>query len=279
MFAIIRTITDSTYSTILRTYQLNEKQKAKAELKLLKKGDIIYDYELKEYQEVKNKKSGGNILKKEIDITGRIRKKANGGFEILLLSNNFVLDLFALDNEENKVDIELRDSVKSMLGIEDSYRGYIKLISELGLKIPKKYQEHWTPKKWGEKEPTNYFYWVNSTGWVEREEFSGDTFENRLIANFNAFPTRELAELGCNVSKISRLALLWQYANDCVHTPDWSSNTKNNFYFSLNIKNDKIDVDRAYFFKRDCIYFKGRKQAEAFVEMYDKELRRLMSQK
>jgi hypothetical protein len=188
IYIIIRTIKGSNYSTILRTYQQNEKQKAKAELKLLRKSDIIYDYKLKEYQKVN------------------------------------------------------------------------------------KYQEHWSPKA-----PTNYFYWINSTGWVEREEFSDDTFENRLIANFNAFPTRELAELGYNVSKISRLALLWQYANDCVHTPDWSSTTKNNFHFSLDIASDKIGVDRAYLFKRDCIYFKTRKQAEAFVKMYNKELIRLMS--
>lgn len=90
LYIIIRTIKGSKYSTILRTYQQNEKQKAKAELKLLRKGDIIYDYKLKEYQKVK--KSGRNIIKKEIEITGKIRKKSDGGFEILLLGNGFVLD-------------------------------------------------------------------------------------------------------------------------------------------------------------------------------------------
>ena len=49
LYIIIRTIKGSKYSTILRTYQQNEKQKAKAELKLLRKGDIIYNYKLKEY--------------------------------------------------------------------------------------------------------------------------------------------------------------------------------------------------------------------------------------
>ena len=49
LYIIIRTIKGSKYSTIIRTYQQNEKQKAKAELKLLRKGDIIYNYKLKEY--------------------------------------------------------------------------------------------------------------------------------------------------------------------------------------------------------------------------------------
>ena len=58
VYIIIRTIKGSNYSTILRTYQQNEKQKAKAELKLLRKGDIIYDYKLKEYQKVKKSGNG-----------------------------------------------------------------------------------------------------------------------------------------------------------------------------------------------------------------------------
>ena len=269
IYIIIRTIKGSNYSTILRTYQQNEKQKAKAELKLLRKGDIIYDYKLKEYQKVK--KSGGNIMNINVEITGKIENKKQNRIGIQLYIKNKPVSYFSINIERKKILGEMNNATKNLLNIEDTFEDYMKLISDLGLEIPPTYKNHWTPT-FGE----DYFY-VDSTGWVEREEFSDDTFENRLIANFNAFPTRELAELGCNVSKISRLALLWQYANDCVHTPDWSSTTKNNFHFSLDIASDKIGVDRAYLFKRDCIYFKTRKQAEAFVKMYNKELIRLMS--
>ena len=208
VYIIIRTIKGSNYSTILRTYQQNEKQKAKAELKLLRKGDIIYDYKLKEYQKVK--KSGGNIMKNEIEITVKIIKNSD------------------------------------------------------------EWKKHWTPK-FGE----DYFY-IDSSGEIS-DSIHKTGFHNaeKREECYNMFPTRELAEKAVNLSKISRLALLWQYANDCVHTPDWSSTTKNNFHFSLDIASDKIGVDRVYLFKRD-IYFKTQEQAQAFIDMYDKEIKKIM---
>jgi hypothetical protein len=187
IYIIIRTIKGSNYSTILRTYQQNEKQKAKAELKLLRKGDIIYDYKLKEYQKVK------------------------------------------------------------------------------------KYQEHWSPKA-----PTNYFYWINSTGWVKREEFSDDTFENRLIANFNAFPTRELAEKAVNLSKLERLILLWQYANDCLFEPDWLDGIQYKYYIIYDSRDKNACYDYSFRQKSNNIHFETSEQARAFIDMYEKEIKEIM---
>ena len=211
-------------------------------------------------------------MKIENEITGHVKIHTSSRLQIELWIKDEQVDFFALDLEAETVEIHVEKSTGVLLGMRRVYEDYIKLIADLGLEIPSKWKKHWKPTL---KEATIWYYFVDSKGKVERNSFSSDTFDNELIANFNAFPTRELAELGCNVSKISRLALLWQYANDCVHTPDWSSNTKNNFHFSLNIKNDKIDVDRVYLFKRD-IYFKTRKQAEAFVEMYKKEIKDTM---
>lgn len=64
IYIIIRTIKGSNYSKFLGLINKTKNKKAKAELKLLRKGDIIYDYKLKEYQEVEKSKRKYNENRK-----------------------------------------------------------------------------------------------------------------------------------------------------------------------------------------------------------------------
>ena len=71
----------------------------------------------------------------------------------------------------------------------------------------------------------------------------GDRAEiKKACLSYNVFPTRELAERAENLSKLDRLILLWQYKNDCLFIPEWN-----------NIE-----------------------QAEKFVNIYSKEIKKIM---
>ena len=48
----------------------------------------------------------------------------------------------------------------------------------------------------------------------------------RAIAkDYRMFPNKELAEKSENLSKLNRLILLWQYANNCLFEPNWEDET------------------------------------------------------
>ena len=270
IYIIIRTIKGSNYSTILRTYQQNEKQKAKAELKLLRKGDIIYDYKLKEYQEVK--KSGGNIMKIENEITGHVKTHTYSRLQIELWIKDEQVDFFTLDLEAETVVIHVEKSTRVLLGMRRVYEDYIKLIADLGLDMPSEWKKHWIPS------PNDKYYCVDSTGEVYGfscydEARYGD---NERIENYNMFPTKELTEKACNVSKLGRLILLWQYANDCLFEPDWLDGIQYKYHIIYDTRDKNVHYDYSLRQKSNNIYFETREQAEAFIKMYEKEIKEIM---
>ena len=64
-----------------------------------------------------------------------------------------------------------------------------------------------------------------------------------MISNYNGFPTYDLAEKSVNLSKLGRLILLWQYANDCVCEHDLGDINQPKFRVinaSLNLRDAKI---------------------------------------
>ena len=157
--------------------------------------------------------------------------------------------------------------------MEHTFEDYMQLIKDLGLEIPSKWKKHWKPTP---KESTVYYYWVNSTGLVQRNRFTNDTFDSGLVAIFNAFPTMELAEKVVNLSKLDRLILLWQYANDCLFEPDWGDDSQVKYKVVFDSYTNTPDIDLSFYVKENRIYFKTRKQAKAFVEMYKKEIKDTM---
>ena len=103
--------------------------------------------------------------------------------------------------------------------------------------------------------------------------------DNKRILNYNAFPSKELAQKAVNLSKLGRLILLWQYANDCIFYPDWKNKHSRKYYIEYDHIGNVID----YYYNIECqldnVCFETEEQAKAFVNMYNKELIRLMSVK
>ena len=90
------------------------------------------------------------------------------------------------------------------------------------------------------------------------------------------FPTRELAEKGRNLSKLGRLVLLWQYANDCIFETDWKNNSQRKYF----IKHDHINNTISYYgitAQLDTVYFETSEQVKAFIDMYEAEIKELMN--
>ena len=82
--------------------------------------------------------------------------------------------------------------------------------------------------------------------------------------------------MGCNVSKISRLALLWQYANDCLFKPDWKNldQSKHSIIYAEMYKDLRADTSRTV--RGNKTYFETEEQVEAFIDMYSEEIKKIM---
>ena len=215
-------------------------------------------------------------MKKNIEITGEIADVTASYVGIRLHICDDIADFFTVDTKEKEIITKLNETARTFLKIKHTYEDYITLIEDLGLEIPSKWKKHWKPTL---KEATIWYYFVDSKGKVERNSFSSDTFDNELIANFNAFPTRELAEKAVNLSKLGRLILLWQYANDCLFAPDWKNNSQRKHFIKHDHINNTISCNFSITAQLDIVYFKTSEQVEAFIEMYETEIKKIQKLK
>ena len=216
-------------------------------------------------------------MKKEIEITGILKIDSEKEIVVDLFSNGVKLDWFELNYKHKSINVELSDNIGKILKVDvNDYFDYIKLLDELGLEIPKSYKRHWTPKT-GE----DYFY-------INFEGFEGEVCPNyianlgynevdrRRCENFNMFPTRELAEKGKNLSKLGRLVLLWQYANDCIFEADWKDGDTKKYFIRYDYIKEEVCHDYNVTIPSDTLYFETAEQVEAFIEMYETEIKKIM---
>ena len=212
-------------------------------------------------------------MKIENEITGEIDEVIESYVGISLHICSDIKDFFAVDTEEKEITTRMNATTKILLNIEHTYKDYMKLIDDLGLEIPKSYRRHWTPTL---KDGTLWCYFVNSVGEIEGNWLSNSTFNNKLVANFNIFPNKELAEKAVNLSKLGRLILLWQYANDCIFTPTWKNNSQRKYLIKHDHINNTISCNFGITAQLDIVYFETSEQVEAFIKAYDKEIKKIM---
>ena len=217
-------------------------------------------------------------MKIENEITGEIAEVIESyvGIRLHICSFEGIIDFFAVDVEEKEIITRLNATTKILLNIEHTFEDYMKLISDLdlGLEISGKHKKHWTPKT-GE----DYFF-INSYGelethFIEKKEYHW--LDQRRYENYNIFPTKELAEKATNVSKLDRLILLWQYANDCLFTPDWLDGIQYKYYIIYDSRDKNACYDYSFRQKSNNIHFETSEQVKTFIDMYEAEIKELMN--
>ena len=212
-------------------------------------------------------------MKIENEVTGEIAEVIESYVGIRLHICGDITDFFAVDTKEKEIITKLNTITKIILKIEHTFEDYMKLIEDLGLEIPESYKKHWKPTL---KDGTLWCYFVNSVGEIEGNSFSNSTFDNELVANFNIFPNKELAEKAVNLSKLGRLILLWQYANDCLFVPDWLDGIQYKYYIIYDSRDKNACYDYSFRQKSNNIHFETSEQVKAFIEMYKKEIKDTM---
>jgi len=217
-------------------------------------------------------------MKIENEITGEIAEVIESyvGIRLHICSFEGITDFFAVDVEEKEIITRLNATTKILLNIEHTFEDYMKLIADLdlGLEIPESYKKHWKPTL---KDGTLWCYFVNSVGEIEGNSFSNSTFDNKLVANFNIFPNKELAEKSIKSSKLGRLILLWQYANDCLFEPDWLNGVQHKYYIIYDSRDKNACYDYSLRQKSYNIHFETSEQVKTFIDMYEAEIKELMN--
>ena len=215
-------------------------------------------------------------MKIENEVTGKIVVRNASYIIVDLFSNGIKIDWLALDYNKNLIDVEMDDSVRTLLNIGDSYDDYLKLIADLGLKIPPIYKRHWTPKI-GE----DYFH----------IDFEGESCANYIAncgynevdkkreENYNMFPTRELAKKVENLSKLGKLIFIWQYSNDCLFVPNWKDNNQPKYYIKYDHSDNTVDYYYGMKYALDSVYFDTEEQIQSFIKMYSEEIKKIMGVK
>ena len=214
-------------------------------------------------------------MKIEIDITGTLRIDSEKEIVVDLFSNGVKLDWFELNYKHKEINVELSKDTGKILGINvTEYLDYMKLIEDLGLKIPKSYRRHWTPKT----EPKHYY--IDFEGDICPNGISSNfgfmEVDRRRCENFNMFPTKELAEKAVNLSKLDRLILLWQYANDCLFVPDWKDGDTKKYFIRYDYIKEEVCHGYNVTIPSDTLYFKTEEQVKTFIEMYETEIKKIM---
>ena len=214
-------------------------------------------------------------MKKNIEITGILRVIEETWNVVDLFSNGEKLGEFVVNPKHKSINVELSKCLGKILGINvTEYLDYMKLISELGLELPKSYRRHWTPKT-GE----DYFY-VDFESEIcpnnISSNFGYNVVDRRRFGNKNMFPTRELAEKAINVSKLDRLILLWQYANDCLFEPDWLDGDTKKYFIRYDYIKEEVCHDYNVTIPSDTLYFETAEQVKTFIEMYETEIKKIM---
>ena len=190
-----------------------------------------------------------------------------------LFFNNPHVDRFIINIIKKEIILEMHIDTRRALNIENTYEDYMKLLKDLGptnLEIPEEFKKHWTPKD------NDTYYFLNRLGEVVLDTDINSFFQIGILENYNAFPTEELAEKSIKSSKLGRLILLWQYANDCLFEPVWNNkrSRKHYFYYSHNL--ERILVGDYFDFQDDILYFETEEQTKAFVDMYSEEIKKIM---
>ena len=210
-------------------------------------------------------------MKIENEITGHVKIHTSSKLQIELWVKDEQIDFFTLDLESKTVEIHVEKSTGVLLGMRGVYEGYVQLVKDLGLEIPDKYQEHWTPTH------SQKYYTIDMFGDIQDSRFSNCDFSTKLLNIYNIFPTRELAEQATNVSKLERLILLWQYANGCLFEPDWLDDIQCKYFIIYDSRDKNACYDYNFRQKSNKTYFEKREQAKAFIEMYEAEIKELMN--
>ena len=94
--------------------------------------------------------------------------------------------------------------------------------------------------------------------------------------NYNAFPTMELAKKGVNASKLDRLILLWQCANDCLFMPDWKDGDTKKYFIRYDYMNGEVCYHYNVTIPLDTVYFETVEQVTKFIDMYETEIKKIM---
>ena len=213
-------------------------------------------------------------MKKEIEITGTLKIDSEKEIVVDLFSNGVKLDWFELNYKHKSINVELSDNIGKILKVDvNDYFDYIKLLDELGLEIPPTYKRHWTPKT-GE----DYFY-IDFEGEVCPNyiaNFGYNKVDQKRYENYNMFPTIELAEKTINVSKLGRLILLWQYANDCIFEADWKDGDTKKYFIRYDYIKEEVCHGYNVTIPSDTLYFETIEQVETFIEMYETEIKKIM---
>ena len=214
-------------------------------------------------------------MKIENEVTGEIVEVIESyvGIKLHICSFEGITDFFAVDTKEKEIITRLNATTKILLKMEHTFEDYMQLIKDLGLEIPSKWKKHWTPTL----KASTLWYIIDSKGQVGVNSFSNSTFDNELVANFNIFPNKELAEKAVNLSKLGRLILLWQYANGCLFVPDWLDDTQYKYYIIYDSRDKNACYDYSFRQKSNNIHFETSEQVKAFIEMYEAEIKELMN--
>ena len=114
-------------------------------------------------------------------------------------------------------------------------------------------------------------------GDIQDSRFSNCDFTTKLLKSYNIFPSRELAEKAVNLSKLERMILLWQYANDCLFEPDWLDGIQQKYYIIYDSRDENACYDYSLRQKSNNIYFEESEQVKAFIDMYEAEIKELMN--
>ena len=211
-------------------------------------------------------------MKIENEITGHVKIHTTSRLQIELEIKDEQVDFFTLDLEKETVVIHVEKSTRVLLGMRRVYEDYIKLIADLGLEMPESYKKHWTPSE------NETFYFVTQYSSVNMS-FDDEELHKKamLIKNYNVFPTRELAEKAVNLSKLERMILLWQYANDGLFEPDWLDDIQYKYYLVFDSRDKNACYDYSFRQKSNNIHFGTSEQVNAFIDMYEAEIKELMN--
>ena len=190
-----------------------------------------------------------------------------------LFFNNPHVDRFIINIIKKEIILEMHIDTRRALNIENTYEDYMKLLKDLGptnLEIPEEFKKHWTPKD------NDTYYFLNRLGEVVLDTDINSFFQIGILENYNAFPTEELAEKSIKSSKLGRLILLWQYANDCLFTPDWLDDIQQKYSINHDHINNTISCNFNITAQLDIVYFETSEQVEAFVKVYEEEIKKIM---
>ena len=209
-------------------------------------------------------------MKIENEVTGEISERLNNIIRVDIYLRGEKIDNFEIYLNSESISLYLEHNTDKFLGVENTYEGYMQLVKDLGLEMPSKWKKHWIPKE------STLWYFIDSKGQVGVKSFSNSTFDNELVANFNIFPNKELAEKAVNLSKLERLILLWQYANGCAFEPDWLDDIQCKYFIIYDSRDKNACYDYNFRQKSNNIHFETSEQAKEFIKAYDKEIKKIM---